>query len=255
VTRFLVAVKRNQCKTEGSPTCGLLQENAVPTSRLKAIALICALITGASSHAFADPFTITSGSVQANTSLSLARIRMAGDGFTFSGATEDFNSDLWSCKPCEPAGVPVSLGATWRPTGVNGARAVVNGVAFDDVVFGPGTSGTFTTAALTLSGSSPLTVSTPFSFSGVIRGFSSTQFDDLLFTATVQGRGTARAQFTPFDAAGQTLFYNVELPGQDYHLEYVFSELAPRPEPATALLIGAVVLFVGAYRRRQPRVH
>jgi hypothetical protein len=216
---------------------------------------MCALLlAGASSHAFADSFTITSGTVQVETTLSLARIAMVGDGFVFTGGTEDFFSDLRFCKPCEPAGVPVSLGATWRPGGNNGARAIVNGVPFDDVTFGPGTSGTFTTAAITLSGSSPLTVSTPFTFSGVIRGYSSTQFDNLLFTASVSGRGTARAQFAPFDAGGETLFYNVDLPGKDFHLEYVFSELAPTPEPATAWLIGAGVVFVGAYRRRRARV-
>src|SRR3954447_8754750 len=155
--------------------------------------MMCALLGGASSHVFADPITITSGTVQVRTTQSLARIAMAGDGLSFSVGTEDFFSDLRFCAPCEPAGAPISLGATWRPSGVNGGTATVGGVTFDDVVFGPGTSATFTTSPITLTGSSPVTVSVPFSFAGVVRGFSSIQFDEPVFTATVTGRGTARA--------------------------------------------------------------
>jgi hypothetical protein len=92
-------------------------------------------------------------------------------------------------------------------------------------------------------------------FTGLIRGFSSSQFDNMLFEATVSGRGTARARLMPFDAGGETLFFSVELPGTDRHLEYVFGELAPTPEPATAVLIGAGVVIVGAYRRRRARVN
>jgi hypothetical protein len=226
----------------------------VSTITLRTALVVCAILGSAAPHASADPISIRTGTVQVETHLSLARIALAGDGFMFSGGTEDFFSDLRFCSPCEPVGAPISLGATWRPTGNNGGTATVNGVTFEHIVFGPGTTGTFTTPAITLSGSSPVTVSVPFTFTGLIRGFSSTLFDEELFTASVAGRGTARARLSPMVGnAGETLFSSTEIPGTDFHLEYVFGELAPTPEPATALLVGAALLALERGGRRGAR--
>jgi len=198
----------------------------------------------------ADPITVTSGNVQVETSLLLARISLAGDRFAVSTGAEDFFSDLRFCVPCEP-NAPVNLGASWRPTSINGGTATVNGVRFPELFFGPGSSGTFTTPSVTLTGSAPTTVTVPFTFKGTITGFASQELNDPVFTASLVGSGTARARFVPIVDSSGPLFNAVDLPGTDFQLEYTFSRVSATPEPGTLLLIGAGALVLEARRRRR----
>jgi hypothetical protein len=206
----------------------------------------------------AEPVRVTSGEVQVETSLSLARISMAGSGFALSLGTEDFFSDLRFCEPCDPSAPVVNLGATWKPTGTNGGSATVNGVHFPEVFFGLGTSGTFTTENFTLTGSESVTVTMPFTFRGTIAAFDSSNFnpfqDTPVFTLPVFGSGTARAHFIASIADGTPLFSNDALPGTDFNLQYVFSDVSTTPEPGTLLLIASGAAVAEARRRRRRTV-
>jgi len=221
----------------------------MPTHRIVTAMLALLLVTRPSTLC-ADPITVTGGHVQVETSLSLARISLTGHDFTLSTGTEDFLSDLRQCAPCEP-NLPVSLGARWAPTGINGGSATVNGVHFSEVFFGPGSTGTFATSTVTLAGSGPVTVTLPFTFRGTVTGFASSQFDDPVFTTALVGSGTARARFNTFVSDGTTLFSATDLPGADFQLEYVFSGASPTPEPATLLLIASGALVLETRRRRR----
>lgn len=221
------------------------------TRRLAVAALTCLLLIALPLSVRADPVTVTSGDVQVETSLLLARIALSGTTFSFRTGTEDFFPDLRFCRPCESN--TVSLGATWRPTAVTGATATVDGVHFDEVFVGFGSSATFTTEDITLTGSEPFTATVPFTFSGTIIGHSSFELDSPVFTLSLIGHGTARAQFAPVAGSDVPLFDNVTLPGADFQLQYVFSDVAQTPEPGTLVLIGSGALLVEARRRRQLR--
>jgi hypothetical protein len=225
------------------------ERTTMPAHRIVSTTLALLLVTLPSTLR-ADPITVTGGHVQVETSLSLARILLTGRDFALSTGTEDFFSDLRQCAPCEP-NVPVSLGARWAPTGINGGSATVNGVHFSEVFFGPGSSGTFTTPAMTLAGSGPVTVTLPFTFRGTVTGFASSAFADPVFTTALAGSGTARARFNTFVFDRTTLFSATDLPGADFQLEYVFSGVSPTPEPATLLLMASGALVLEARRRRR----
>ena len=229
----------------------------MPTPRFATVALVL-LLAALPSALRADEIRVTGGDVQVETGISQARISMAGSGFALSLGTEDFFSDaLRNCLPCEP-NVPINLNSTWKPTGANGGSATVNGVRFPEVFFGLGTSGTFTADTFTLTGSKSLTVTMPFTFRGTITGFASANFnpfqDQPVFTVPVFGSGTARAHFSAVIADGTPLFSNDPLPGTDFKLQYVFSDVSTTPEPASLLLIASGAAVVEARRRRRRTV-
>jgi hypothetical protein len=76
---------------------------------------------------------------------------------------------------------------------------------------------------------------------------------DPLFSADLVGHGFARVAFMMFPDLG--FVSAVNLPGTDYHLEYIFTP-QPIPEPATLLLVGGGVLAMAGRRclRRRGRI-
>jgi hypothetical protein len=218
----------------------------MPTSRR--LALSCALfVLALPLPARADPVSVTSGDIQVETSLLLARIALAGPGFSLTTAAEAFSPDVRFCFPCDPS--TTTLGATWPGVGARGGSATVNGVHYDQVFFGPGTGGTFTTSAVTIPGSEAFVATLPFTFAGTVTGFASLALDDPLFTVSLTGHGIARAAFAPLVDSDGPFFNSVTLPGADFQLQYVFSDVAATPEPGTLLLLASGAI-IGEVRRR-----
>jgi hypothetical protein len=197
----------------------------------------------------AEPVAVTNGTVQVSVTIHSARIAFGGDGFSLRTGTEDFFTAIadWPFQ----SGTMLTLGGTWRPTDTRGAVATFGGVHYPEVYVGFAQSGgTFTTPAFALQGEGSTTITVPFSFVGFVNAYAS-QMQDFgeapLFSTTLTGSGWARAQFLFRDGLASP----VELPGADYHLEYVFTD--PIPEPATLLLVGGGVAVVARLRKRRAR--
>lgn len=200
----------------------------------------------------AEPIRVTGGTIQGEPVIQAVRIALEGEGFSIrTGSGEDFYTPLAGCLPCESP--VVNLGSRWQIGQSYGGQALVNGVRYDNVLFSPGTVMTFTTPNVTLTGTAAQTVSVPFTMTGVLKGYSDPNQENLLFSVDVTGRGTARARFSTFMFEGQTFYNTTTLPGTDYRLEYQFSAV---PEPGTLLLVatGVVSVVSKTYRRsRQAR--
>ena len=139
-------------------------------------------------------------------------------------------------------------------TGIVAAGAVCrtfNGVHYDELYFGISQSGgTFVTPSFTLTGEIGLqTIELPFTFTGFVTAFSSpsAQPENVVFTATLFGVGTARATFFGLPPEpGRPMTFNTGA------LDYVFSPVgAPIPEPGTLALLGtgALLMIAGKNRR------
>jgi hypothetical protein len=199
----------------------------------------------------AEPVTVTGGDVQVSVLIHSARIHFRAENFFVSTGTADFRSAL--AEYYFPLGSTVTLGGVWRPTDLRGGEAVVNGVSYPEVRFGYGSSGgTFVTAPVTLTGEGLIIVSVPFSFTGFVTGlppWACCEDAAPLFTTTLTGSGVARAAFLGFSDIG--IASPVNLPGTDYHVQYVFAD--PIPEPGTLLLVGGAALALAARRRLRRR--
>ncbi len=201
----------------------------------------------------ADPITLTGGTVQVGVGIHSARITLVGDGFLVRTATEDFAAPIAQGPFLE--GTSINLGGLWHPTDMHGGEGTFNGVHYPELFFGISTSGgTFVTPTVTLTGEGPHTVTAPFTFSGFVTAYATSNAgseDMPVFTTTLIGSGTARAAFfgLPSQFGIPALQSPIELPGADYQLEYVFSS-SPVPEPGTLVLVGAGVLGIAAARHR-----
>ena len=159
-----------------------------------------AALTALPRPVWADPITLTGGSVQAAVlGISGARITFIGDDFMLRTSTEDFRVSFVT-PGLIPAGTSIDLGGVWRPGDVRGAEAIVDGVHYSNLYVGFGTSGgTFTTPSLVLTGEGTQIVTEPFSFTGFVSAFDNPQAspgdDQPVFSATLVGQGTARAAF------------------------------------------------------------
>jgi hypothetical protein len=228
--------------------------------RLATITALLLAVVGFPAAVRADPITLTGGTVQVAVGISSARLTFIGDGFMVRTATEQFFAAINQFP--FPEGTSVSLGGEWRPTDMHGGEATINGVHYPELFFGISTSGgTFVTPSVMLTGEGAHTVTVPYTFSGFVTAFASSNAgaDDIpVFATTLTGSGTARAAFfgLPPEGGFPALQSPIELPGADFQLEYVFSP-SPVPEPGTLMLLGtgALGIAVARYRARsKPRV-
>jgi hypothetical protein len=141
----------------------------------------------------------------------------------------------------------VDLGATFSGPRAGG-QALVDGVFYPQI-YVDGMTGTFSSPLFRISGTETVTVSIPFSYSGVVTGYLMDPWvhgtPEPVFTKALLGQGTATARFiyTFYDEDGPLFTAD--------DLRYDFAEAAPVPEPATMLLFGAGSAVLALRRRRQ----
>ena len=103
-------------------------------------------------------------------------------------------------------------------------------------------TGTFTTPSAEVTGTSTTRFSVPFSFSGMVNGYTSDPFNgpsDPVFTKSPVGGGTASATFIYYGGEGGPFFTATDL-------RHDFGETSPVPEPATVVLGGLGAAIPGA---------
>jgi hypothetical protein len=183
----------------------------------------------------AEPVTITGGQMEIQILTGLARGMFEGDDFRMTFGADGFVAALgFDCVPCLPGDTVHMSGAFNLPRASGSAE--VDGVEHPQVFF-DGMTGTFTSPPFTVTGTSTVTISQPFFFSGEVSGFLMDPFvhgpQPAVFTTLLSGRGTARATFVHALIPEQGSFFTAT------DLRYDFEALAPVPEPATMLLVGA----------------
>ena len=199
--------------------------------------------------AAADPVIITSGSVEVQILSSLARMSIEGEDFRLQVGLDAFRAALaLECVPCAP-GSTVGFGGTLVfPRG--SGTASVDGIEYPHI-FVDGMTGTFTTPSAQVTGTSTTRLSVPFSFSGMVNGYTSDPFNgpsDPVFTKSLVGGGTASATFIYYGGEGGPFFTATDL-------RYDFGDTSPVPEPATVVLggLGAAILAARRAFRQSER--
>lgn len=216
----------------------LLSRKAIPTAML----ILFAAMPGAVS---ADPVVVTSGYTEVELNLGLLRGELIGDGFRMTFSGDGFESDVaFQCSPCTP-GDTVALSGRFNVPRLSGS-AQVDGVTYPTIYF-DGMEGIFSSPSFVIDGTSTVTLTQPFTFSGMVSGYLLDPFIHGFttpeFTRTLFGSGTASATFLFVGpAAGGPLFDATDL-------RYDFEAVGPVPEPATLLL--TVAGLAGAVRARR----
>ena len=200
----------------------------------------------------ADPIVITSGSLTVVGLSGSPTYSISGTNFQVTSVGGD-SGNTPNCFPCLP-GQTVSASSFLVGSSLGHGPAVINGMSFAELFY----SGTFNLGAsvtLPVGGTTDITLTTPFSFAGSIRGCdgSSQVCGNEVFSLTqLVGQGIATVQFT-FGVHGQT--------GQPLYffrsVTYTFQN-AEVPEPMTIVLLTTGLIGLGvkarSRRRNKPQV-
>jgi len=199
----------------------------------------------------ADPIVITSGSLTVTGLSGSPKYSISGNNFSVTSIGGD-SGNTPNCFPCLP-GQLVNVSSFLVGSSLGHGPATINGVSFPELFY----SGTFSLGAavlLPVGGSSDLTLTTPFTFAGSIRGCEGSSqvcVNEIFSTTQLVGQGIATVKFT-FGLHGQT--------GQPlYFFQSVVYEFqaAEVPEPMTLVLLTTGLIGVGAKvrsRRRRSRL-
>jgi hypothetical protein len=208
-----------------------------------------AAIVISTATAAADPIQIQSGSLEWRSGSVTIPVTLAGDGFTFAGATnrtEGIFMPLEQCSvpECGP-GSTVDLRTYFLGNAYSGT-ATVDGNTYTSVGSLAGTSSLLTewTGSLAIpAGFTGGTLFAPFMFSGQF----TFETDPTLPWRTVDlfGSGTAALTFSPWQSG--------QFPGALSLDAVTYSFAAATPEPASLLLLGTGLCGIAAARRRRLR--
>ena len=213
--------------------------------------LVSALLICTAAAVHADPIVITSGSAMVDPSGDPLRFSIGGDDFSAMGRwNTPFAVPFFSCSHgCGPGQI-IQLSSSLENLVVQVApaelaaagSATVNGTSYPLVEF-IGTMG-FVTSSVTLPPLPPdqsgVTVTAPFSFSGVLQGWDPLTRDGvLLFTEQLVGTGEATLNLA---ASPSSYTFGT--------LSYAFTPSAT-PEPASLLLLGTGLVIARGLRKRR----
>lgn len=191
----------------------------------------------------ADPIVITSGSLTIIGLSGAPTYSMSGENFSVTSLGGD-PGNTPNCAPCQ-SGTFADLSSFLVGTSLGNGPVTINGTTFTNVFF----AGVFNLAAtpvLLPAGTTNITVTTPFTFSGTIRGCANSALictTEVFSVVELSGQGIATAQFTfsgIFSNGASLYFFN--------RITYEFQS-AEVPEPATIMLLASGLLGVGAKLR------
>ena len=195
----------------------------------------------------ADPIVITSGSLSVNSS-AVATYTLNGQNFSVTSVFGDSgNSGPVGCVPCG-SGSLVSTSSFFVGTSLGQGSATINGTTFDPVEF----LGEFNlggTPVLLPVGTSDLSFTVPFNFSGNIRGCEDNVscVNEVFSTVELVGQGLLTVEFAfSGTTAGGVSIYSFK------SLTYNFQDAAV-PEPMTVALLATGLVGLGAKLRSRTK--
>ena len=210
----------------------------------RAIGITCALLMSCSVAA-ADPIVVTGGSMSVVGVGANDLFMLQGDGLSLTGVGHENIVGPGVCNPC--IGGSITFNATLDSfVHLAPSPGSVGGRSFPDVIldgtmsfFGP----SFPVGPLA---TNP-TLTAPFTFSAMLRGFPSSAMDGApLFENVFIGGGTATANYIITPGPGATL---VRFRDVTYQFEPNVP-VSPTPEPASVLLVVTGLAAAASRRRR-----
>ena len=196
----------------------------------------------------ADPIVITSGSLTVTGIAGSPTYSISGMNFSVTSVGGD-SGNTPNCLPCLP-GQLANVSSFLVGSSLGHGPATINGVSFPELFY----SGTFNLGAAVVLPTgvfTDITLTTPFTFSGNIRGCDGSNLvcgNEVFSLTELVGQGTATVQFTfGFNqGTGQPLFFFRTV-------TYTFENAAEIPEPMTIVLLTTGLIGVGARVRSRRR--